>query len=290
MSEHKHSEKVERQLPILREDCTRVIGQPFKHFLCPILLDDEPVPLCLGHIINEACPNSFNGCVVQRSDVDGFYGSLVESDFTSNIQARSMGGPEKALRDSALRKKMGLTFVVDGKELKHYEYRGVDVPGHTPIAMHIGEGEPLQLVMKKTQEELDALMERGLEIKVGNDCRMSSVVTLVKAAYLALFRLLGYSYAISPAGRRIGHEILGKFYRAHGHNIREAKKAALEFFRPYVNIMRTIDRFNGKQPIGTIEDQVGKACTTPSGKLFGLIVFIRTDTHFFAVLMRMPFG
>jgi hypothetical protein len=290
MSDHKHSEEVERQLPFLREECTRVIGRPFKHFLCPILLKDEPVPLCMGHIINEACPNSFNGCVVQRADVDGFYGSLVESAFTTNIQARSMGGTEKALRDPAMRKKMGLKFVVDGEELEHYEYRGIAGPGHTPIDMHTGEGEPIRLVVKKTQEELDALIDKGLEIRVGKDCRMPSVVTLVKAAYLTLFRLLGYSYAVSPEGRRIGQHLLGKFFREHAGNhgrkkIQKAKKEAPAFFQPYVNIMRPIDRFEGRQSVGTVEDQHGKACMTPSGKMFGLIIFVRTDIFFCAVLM-----
>jgi len=244
----------------------------------------------MGHIINEACPNSFNGCVVQRSDVDGFYGSLVESDFTTNIQARSMGGPEKALRDPAMRKKMGLKFVVDGEELEHYEYRGVDVPGHTPIAMHIGEGEPFHLIVKKTPDELDALMGKRLEIKVGKDCRMPSVVTLVKAAYLTVFRLLGYSYAVSLEGRRIGQHMLGKFFREHGGNhgrkkIQKAKKEAPAFFQPYVNIMRLIDRFDGRQSVGTVEDQHGKASMTPSGKIFGLIIFVRSVIFFGAVLM-----
>src|SRR2546429_236557 len=104
MSALGRSKDIERQRSFLREDCTRVIGRPFKDFLCPILLTDEPVPLCMGHIINKACPNSFGGRIVQRADLDSFYGALAESDFTANIQARSMGGPEEALRDPTLRK------------------------------------------------------------------------------------------------------------------------------------------------------------------------------------------
>jgi hypothetical protein len=290
MGEHRHSEEVERQLPSLREDCRRVIGTPFKHFLCPILLEDEPVPLCMGHIINEACPNSFSGCVVQRSDIDGFYGSLVESDFTTNIQARSVGGLEKALRDPAMRKKLGPKLTVDGEELEYYEYREADVPGHTPINVHIGEGEPLRLVVKKTQEELDALMDKKLEISVGKDCRLSAVVTLVKAAFLTLFRLLGYSYAVSPEGRRIGQHMLGQFYREHGSNngrkkIRKARREAPAFFEPFVNIMRLVDWFDGRQSLGTVEDKRGMACMTASGKIFGLKIFVRTDIFFGAVLM-----
>jgi hypothetical protein len=112
----------------------------------------------------------------------------------------------------------------------------------------------------------------------------------VKAAYLTLFRLLGYSYAVSPEGRRIGQHMLGKFYREYGggngrKKIQKAKKEAPAFFQPYVNIMRPIDRFDGRQPVGTVEDQLGNACMTPSGKIFGLIVFVRTNIFFCAVLM-----
>src|SRR5882724_3720531 len=103
--EYRHSDKIEHNLNAMREDYARVVSKAFEHFFCPTLLEDKPVPLCMGHIINEACPNSFRGRVVQRADVDRFYGWAFESDFTGNVQARSMS-PRDALLDLKICKKI----------------------------------------------------------------------------------------------------------------------------------------------------------------------------------------
>jgi hypothetical protein len=55
-------------------------GNPFKCFYCPILQTDEETELCMGHIVNKSIPNSCRKCVVQRKDVDGFYGVVVEAE------------------------------------------------------------------------------------------------------------------------------------------------------------------------------------------------------------------
>jgi len=280
-----HSGRIEHHLKVLREDCSRAKGTPFEHFLCPILLEDQRVNLSMGHIINEACPNSVRECVVQRKDVDNFYGSLVEADFTSNVQALSMG-PHDASLNPEMSKKLRPRIIVNGEEWKHYQDRGVEVPRHSKIALQIGEGEPLHLVVKKTPEEIDALEEIGFELRIGKDCRLAALVSLIKAAYLTLFKFLGYSYALSADGKKIGYETLGKFYREHGDKKTvEARKQALDFFRPYVNMMRTIEGFTGKKPLGTIEDHCAKVCITPSGKILGMVVCIRTNTHYYDVLM-----
>jgi hypothetical protein len=240
----------------------------------------------MGHIVNEACPNSFKGRVVQREDVDNFYGQFVEAKFTSNVQARSMSLAE-ALRDPKMSKKLRPKICVNGEMWEHYEDRGTDVPaGHTRLAVHVGEGDPLLWVVKKTPEEVVSLENTGFELMIGTDCRPDALVSLVKAAYLTLFRLLGYSYALSTAGKKIGHDVLGKFYREHGQKkADEARQAALPFFRPYANMMRTIVSFDGKPPCGTIEDHRGRVCLTPEGVLFGVMVTIRTNTFYYDVLM-----
>jgi hypothetical protein len=41
----------------------------------------------MGHIVNASFPNSSRKCVIQRKDVDGIYGSVVEADFATVIKA-----------------------------------------------------------------------------------------------------------------------------------------------------------------------------------------------------------
>src|SRR5690349_20508560 len=75
-----HSD-IEARLNLHRADYAAVTGKPFRHFYCPILHVDEPVPLQRGHVVNEAFAGSPGAWVVQRQDVDSFYGSFFEADF-----------------------------------------------------------------------------------------------------------------------------------------------------------------------------------------------------------------
>src|SRR5262249_10767782 len=123
IASYMHSSTVEHHLKALREDYERVEGRPFEHFYCPILGVDERAPLCMGHIVNEACPDSYRGRVVQREDVDNFYGALAEAEFTTLVQARSMD-PRDVLCDPILRKRMKPKLMVGGEVWPHYPDRG----------------------------------------------------------------------------------------------------------------------------------------------------------------------
>src|SRR5215213_7730420 len=70
------------KLEKLRADFAATTGEPFENFFCPILFRDERVELCRAHIINQAFRGSDPTWTIQRKDVDGFYGSLFEADFS----------------------------------------------------------------------------------------------------------------------------------------------------------------------------------------------------------------
>jgi hypothetical protein len=285
VADDRASRRIEENLKGLRAEYASLEGKPFNHFFCPILLQDEEVPLCMGHIVNDAIPNSFGGCIVQRKDVDNWYGALAEADFTTHIQARSMT-PDAILRDSSMRRKLSPTIVIGGEALPHYEDQGTEVPGHTPITIHFGKDGKLNWVVKKRPDDIDALDGRNFEVRLGKDYRLAAFVSLIKAGYLTLFKLLGYSYAILAAGIEIGHNLLGNFYTDHRHQKPgEAIKKAATFFRTYVNMMRPIERFTGDAPRGTVEDGLAHVCVTPGRAFFALIVWIRTDNRYHAVML-----
>ncbi|PQV62436.1 hypothetical protein B1R32_13611 [Abditibacterium utsteinense] len=72
-------------LEALRADFKNVTGRPFEHFYCPILQRDGPAELCMGHVVNKAFFDTSNRvserCILQRKDVDNFYGSHFEPRF-----------------------------------------------------------------------------------------------------------------------------------------------------------------------------------------------------------------
>lgn len=285
MPEYKLSADVAKRLPDHQADFTWVTGKPFDHFFCPILVEDKPAELCMGHVINEACPDSFGGRVVQRKDVDGWYGRMFEADFTVRVQVLTMG-LEKAMQDPRLRKKIPIRIFAGNEELENYPDDDVEVPGHTSIEFDVGPGVLMSRKVKKSPEELQVL-DGERRIEVGKNDIVPVFVTLIKSAYLTLFRELGYAYALSRGGRFLGHDILGKFFLQHRDDENPVvKRAAPDYFRPYVNMMRVIDGFagTGKDPVGTVEDGLMNACLTPNGKIFALKIFVRTAHKNFSVL------
>jgi hypothetical protein len=118
------------------------------------------------------------------------------------------------------------------------------------------------------------------------DWRPSVLVTVMKAANLTLFRLLGYGYAMSVSGLEIGRYTLGKFFEDNfGKPLTEVRQLVPTAFRQYRHMIRPVQVSGGEPPRGTIDDnRVGVAIGT-SGKASALLVWVRIDQDLFAVLM-----
>jgi hypothetical protein len=279
--------EVAERLPALRDDYEQVEGKPFNHFFCPIFCRDEDVELCMGHVVNQKIPNCCRAAVVQRKDVDGFYGRVFESDFIvwSKIHDKDDRLPG-VLTDPQLSKVLKPRILADGEACGHYLYKGHKSPDHSPIILENDSGEVVRLVLQKSPAEMRASLVKKWQVETAADFRVCALVPLIKAAYLTLFKLLGYRYALSAAGLGIGHDILGRFYsESLGKSPSETKTAATEFFRPYVNMMRPIERFTGAPPLGTVEDYRAMTCFGSSGRPFAMVVCVRTDSALHAVFM-----
>ena len=279
------SEDVKKALVPLREDYARATGKPFRHFYCPLLLKDEATALCMGHVVNQAFPDSCRTRVVQRADVDNFYGSVAEAEFTAMLAARGAG--LEGIFASGCSKRIKRRIVVDGEDCKYYPYRGNMNPQHSRIVLENEKGGDVQhLVLEKSNQEMLDIQHKPWSLVVECDVRVAALATLIKAAYLSLFRLFGYAWALSAAGLSIGHDLLGRFYRENvGKSLADAKEAAKSFFRPYVHMVRPILGCTGTPPRGTIEDNRAGVCFGSSGHPFAVAVCVRTGTDLHSVLM-----
>lgn len=143
----------------------------------------------------------------------------------------------------------------------------------------------IDLIFRKTKEELLAIGKVPIEVRMGRDFALPGLVSVIKAAYLTMFRLLGYGYAMSLAGMEVGHSILGGFYEeCAGLEIQEIRKRAVSFFRPYVNMARPIAGYTGATPKGTVEDHMARLCFT-GRKPFAVIVCVRVASQLFAAML-----
>jgi hypothetical protein len=127
-------EALHQQLDTLRAEYSALTGSPFRHFLCPILLTDDDVPLCRAHIVNKAFKRYTRRWTVQRGDVDAFFGSVLESDFVT-LPDRLNLDAVTVLMDRGLSRRLRPEVWLDGLRVPHYLTSGPVPPEHLELAV-----------------------------------------------------------------------------------------------------------------------------------------------------------
>jgi hypothetical protein len=259
--------------------------RPFAHFFCPILHVDEDAELQEGHIINRAFEHSSRAWVVQRRDVDGFFGSLFEADFVKlqDMHTRTMAD---LFFDPDLNRRFR-PRILRNEDPVAYTTRQPPLPDvFTPVSLGDDE-QSLTIGVKMSPDELLASAGDKWELDVSHDVRIPTLVSLIKTAHLSLFYLLGYRYAAYPAGRFVGHDVLGTFFQGNFKIQKQRPKVltnAHSHFRDFVHMIRPVaaSRLNFQ---GSISDRMMLVCVGASGRLWALIVFVKTATLVHSVLM-----
>jgi hypothetical protein len=93
MADHKS------KLQDLRSSYQAQTGKEMNYFLCPITLRDEETDLCEGHILNDAF-DVFQATVIQRKDIDSYYGQTIEPGAVLRIKAEEALDPVKMSKQS----------------------------------------------------------------------------------------------------------------------------------------------------------------------------------------------
>lgn len=274
--------KLLTKLKALCYDYEIVTGSRFEHFFCPILFIDEDSELCEAHIINKAFPITARSWTIQRKDIDGFFGRLFEADFLKIAYKIDNLSPEEIICNKELDKKYKPKIYINNNLADHYYSSGI-VP-NCFSRIQINEQKNGHFLVIKTDPKN---MSEHVEIGVDIDLRVSSTVSLIKAAYLTLFEMLGYRYSLSIAGKIIGSGALGLFYQKYK---KEKSKEKVIFnakihFEKYVNLVRPVDS-NAFKFDGTCKDKKLLLCVK-SSVVWGCIVFIKISSTLHAVLMPL---
>lgn len=273
---------VRSRLEELRADYADTTGQPFAHFYCPILFRDEDVQLCQAHLINRVFPDTAQDWTVQRRDVDSFYGSRFEADFIA-ILYHEDGSPQEVLTDRTLSRRFRPRLRVDGELVEHFIANGEVPRDSTPVELH-QNGRSVSLGLKMPPEGLTG-GEHELEIEIAKDVRIAALVSLIKAAHLTLFDMLGYRYALSAGGYFVGRMILGEFFHQNHHKRKaEVLESAHDFFREFKHMVRPVESLDFDLQ-GTITDNKLFVCRTNGGPAWALVVFVRTSRSLHAVMI-----
>jgi hypothetical protein len=272
-----------RKLDELRSDYQTVAGSPFSHFYCPIVFRDEDVDLCQAHIVNRAFSESSRNWTVQRKDVDNFYGGIFEGDFV-DIQYRGKQSPDEVIVDPDLSKKLRPEILLGGEKVEHFVARG-PVPDRFTEVVVGGPRGAIRLGLKIHPDDASAAMSKGWQILIEKDIRLPALVSLLKAAHLTLFEMLGYRYALSAGGSFLGRTVLGDFFLQNRDRSRaEILRNAVSHFREFANMVRPVS-----SPATTVQETVTDrflfVCFCEAQTPWAVIIFIRTSDLLHAVLV-----
>ena len=213
--------------------------------------------------------------------MDSFYGSAFESDFV-DIQYKSNHLTEDAIIDPLLSKKLRPKVYIGEKKVEHF-IAGGPVPAHFTEVHMKGPDGPVRFGLKIRPDE--TLSTAKWSIAIEKDVRLAALVSILKAAHLTLFEMLGYRYALSAGGHFLGRNILGEFFLANkGRSKVEIIANGLSHFREFANMMRPI--LNPSPDLkGTAADQFVFVCRCDADAPWGLIVFIKTSNLVHSVLV-----
>jgi len=178
-----------------------------KHFVCPILHDDNDC-IMKGHVINDALKVS-NKWVPQREGLDSFYG-LPESILINSIELEKKT-PIQMLFEKRSHGYEQTLSTADGTKIDYY-VPNEDVT-NIPENHTLYESESGPIVLKG---EIDPkILEQGLRLElIGLPVNLGDpifVPVLLKMAYLSIFYLFGYSN-INTASDNCIRNILSEFY------------------------------------------------------------------------------
>ena len=278
----KMNESFKQTLDELNADYTQIKDQPFSHFFCPILFRDEIVTLCEAHIINQSFPDAPRTWTIQRKDVDNFYGAYFESEYTA-VQHKGHT-PGDILADKKLSKLFKPQILVDGTPVEYFK-ADREVPKEFTRIEFDNNGQIIQLGLKISPEEFLKKKESNWEMAMSKDIRVSALVSLIKAAHLTLFKILGYRYALSSGGYFVGRNILGEFFLQNkGKTKKEILENAFSFFKEFAHMVRPLDTSEIAFQ-GTITDKQLLLCQKYGDIAWATIVFARTAQTINAVLL-----
>lgn len=283
------NKKMKQMLERLRLDYAAIEGKPFNHFYCPILFRDEDVPLCQAHIINKAFAGSSRAWTIQRMDVDNFYGSNFESDFEvlqygKGLQFGQGSELEEIFMDKELHKKFGPKILVDDKQVEFFVAQGTVPEQYTAVEFE-KDGHTITIGLKMAPQTVLSMQSGNWQIDVSKDLRIASLVSIIKAAYLTLFEILGYRYVFSAAGDFIGRHILGEFFlQNQGKPKSVVKESAFFFFSEFAHMVRPLVS-SGIDFQGSVTDMMFLVCWSSSGFPWAIIVFVRTGILLHSVML-----
>jgi hypothetical protein len=199
-------------IKLFQDDYHALTGIWSNGFVCPITFKDtSSEELCTGHILNNGIRQASRRIVPQRRDVDNHFGRTLEADLVRYLNFPGLSAAEHL----AQARRFTITFA-SGEQAEAFfaspkagsRFRQVqilDSGGKAIASPYIKTEEP------EAGQHYDIQIEWTLTV---HDFALTGA--LIKAAYLALFRLVGYRYALDSIGNTVRISLAAFFNNGAG--------------------------------------------------------------------------
>ena len=243
--------------------------------MCPILFEEEKAELCRGHIVPQSAGGS--DWVVQRKDVDNFFGSFAEADFAHGLKLRSSSEDERVeyISKRRLAHKIGLTKI------------GID-----------GSVSRMQTTLHGLRCANSNLDDIPGTLIFNPSMAIPTIISCLHMAHLGNFKLHQYTYAMNGAGQFIGHNILGHLYRRFKGRISEGRKMMFskedDDIYPIFTLCQNLVRPIPQETLPLVEDVTNNPFNDfhvawVDKQPFAIIHYLKFGSECYAVLMPTTF-
>ncbi len=201
---------LDNQIARFREDYFQSTGVKASGFVCPITLEDVSADrLCAGHILNDALGVATSGTVAQFADVDNYYGGTIEPELINFLNFPVMSAEER------LKKFKRFFIKLDGETYEVFTAGPEAGKRYPRVEFKNSKGE---VIGKRYLRSANIAPGQHSDIETEffltvHDFAMTGA--LLKSAYLAIFRMVGYRYGLDAVGSTV-RRALADFYLQRG--------------------------------------------------------------------------
>lgn len=196
--------EAERLLEPYLADYTKCTGDRTKSFFCPILLEESPgVELIDGHVLPQSIRTASRATVLQRKDVDNSFGHVVEAELVGFLNSVTYTKAE------FLEWAKGVCIVSESVgPLPLFIPSPKSSPPFPKIGIRDSKGQPIASPhVKGTLDDLGGSSGTA-EVRGTMSFHKPSIdAAMLKAGHLALFKVAGYQWALSAAGRFVSEPL-----------------------------------------------------------------------------------
>jgi hypothetical protein len=223
---------------------TAVTGKPVRRFVCPITLQDDDAELCDGHILNKGIAKARRSTVIQRKDVDGYFGQTIESDLV-----RFLNVPVSSLLD-LVRGTRPTVKLPSGEKTEFFFADRKARAKYQQVELYGSDGKVVGRPFLRNGQ-LEPKYHKGLEVEWLMKFTDSALLgSLLKSAYLCLFHLHGYQWVFDTVGDKI-RRTLAAFYTS-----KATKAEASRYFSEFSGAFNVLLDTNAAQLPDTLDDGI----------------------------------